>query len=62
MSEEAFRAVDRADVPVTTQDFAKELGVNCHTAEKHLQKLVETDRIQWTTVSGWHLHTAACSR
>lgn len=33
MSEEAFGVVDRADVPVTTQDVAKELDVDWHTTE-----------------------------
>lgn len=59
MSEVAFRLVDRADVPVTNQDIAKELGVNSHTAEKRLQKLIKTDRIKRKTVSIWHLHIAA---
>jgi predicted transcriptional regulator len=54
--------VDRVDVPVITQDVGKELGVDWHTAEKRLQKLIEKNRIKRTTVSGWHLHTAACSR
>ena len=62
ISEVAFRVVDRVDVPVITQDVGKELGVDWHTAEKRLQKLIEKNRIKRTTVSGWHLHTAACSR
>ena len=62
MSEVAFRVVDWIDVPVTTQDVAKELGVDWHTAEKYLQKLIKKDRIMWKTVSGWYLHTACCSR
>lgn len=52
MSEVAFRVVNRGDVPVTTQDVAKELGVDWHTAEKRLQKLIKTDRIKRKTVSG----------
>jgi len=53
---------DRADVPVTTQDVAKEMGVDWHTPENRLQKLIKTDRIKRTAVSSWHLHTVACSR
>lgn len=57
MKKAVFRVVDQASGPVTTNQVAKELGVEWHTAEKRLKQLIAEGRVQRTTISGYNLNT-----